>query len=257
MGISKISIFLLYQNFKMIKLQNLNSSLDQKEFELLSQNIKIAIHKLSDTYFSLLLSDNENYLKRKKKVYTSILENRRRTQRLHNIYNSYLIEQLQPEDNKTYVLNQIISLLDQALESNKYFLTAQITHLESQIYEELDSWEKFLIDDYLFFGQSLEVNSYGQILESYSDIKRNLSFFRNRLFLLVKKRVHKAAFDIRNTFRNIIQFLFKNLDDENDSYTSLNKYSLNVFNNYQINFNYVKARNHCSFTDYHRQFSNN
>ena len=257
MGILNICIPLLHKNLKMINLKNINSSLDQIEFELLSQKIDLATNNLSDSYFSILLSNDKNYLNKKKNAYTSILENHKHTQGLYHIYNGYLTKQLQPQDNKTNVLNEIIFLLDQAVESNKYFLIAQITHLESQLYEELDSWEKYLIDDYFFLELSVGNSSYGQFLESYSDIKTNLNFLRNKLFLLVKKRVHKAAFDIRNTFRNIIQFLFKNMDDENDSYTSLNKYSLNVFNNYQINFNYVKTRNHCSFTDYYKQFPNN
>jgi len=108
---------------------------------------------------------------------------------------------------KERVLIRLISVIDKIIEnSNDVSLRSEFNSLEEELSLYLDGIDHFL-----------QHKSIYQIIFSVHELKDKLRTLRNYLRHVIKYFSLRTYRDLRQSFRNIIKFLFKNMDDESDA----------------------------------------
>lgn len=146
-------------------------------------------------------------------------------------------------------LVELISLIDTMILEDNLNLLGEIAALEKSFELRFPSLKVYKTNSDFSFFETFQ--SY--ITEYRLSLKARFNLFKHRLIEIVTKKVQNSFFDLRLLFRRIIQFFFKNMDDETDK-NHCSPESLQMIFNLINRHSYDKITNYISSREYYREF---
>lgn len=138
---------------------------------------------------------------------------------------------------KEVVLTDLVALSDNIIAySDNEFWKDEFSNVEVALQPYLDEYDLLLLNEQL------------QLYFCW-ELQQRLNCVYSQLRYIAKKKINFLKKDLRQSFRNIISFLFKNMDDElSENNVYENRFSKTLFN--LINYSYEKIRNNTMSKEY-------
>lgn len=210
---------------KQIQIDNLFMEKRKLESQIFYEDKKSYFKKLLAQSQSLI-SSYEYYCSKQDSVHLDVQS--RFFNFFPNIENHYAKED---------ILSKLISVSDKLiLHYDNQDLKDEFKKLELELHNYLD-------------GYDLLVFHLGRISKASntSDLKVQLHYIKNELYFSLRNKFLAVSRDLRQSFRDIIKFLFKNMDDESHDHNALKTNFLTALYYQNKHFHHGKERNHRPF----------
>ena len=164
----------------------------------------------------------------------------------------FKIDQYLHGGQKIVLLEKLILALDEEIKNPRWICPTTSNEIEKELEPLLREYERF--------EKIIAQENWLGYLETYrAEIKTAFSEIKNRERFLRDKVISKLAWDLRQKFRVIFQFIFKNLDDEGSIKNNIRLfrkwkiifYRKHLYNE-QIISNYFIAKYNKSWPEYSR-----
>ena len=138
---------------------------------------------------------------------------------------------------KEDILSKLISVSDKLiLHYDNQDLKDEYKNLERELNNYLDGY------DLLVFHLGLISKA-----SNVSELKVQLHYIKNELYFSLRNKFLAVSRDLRQSFRDIIKFLFKNMDDESHDHNALKTNFFTALYYQNKHFHHGKERNHRPF----------